>query len=49
VLVTPTPTLGDPQRLRGLDLVGHLAEILVTERLYRDLRAACRINQRLGG
>jgi len=47
VLITPTPALIEPPRLRGLDLIGHVADILVTERLYRDLRLACRVNRQL--
>jgi len=47
VVVTPTPALVESPRLRGLDLIGHVGEILVTERLYRDLRAARRVNHQL--
>jgi len=47
VVVTHIPALVEPPRLRGLDLVGHIGEILVTERLYRDLRAARRVNRQL--
>lgn len=47
VVVTHTPALVDTPRLRGFDLVGHIGDILVTERLYRDLRQARRLNHQL--
>lgn len=47
IVVTHVPSLVEPPRLRGLDLIGHVGEILVTERLYRDLRAARRVNRQL--
>jgi NTE family protein len=35
--------------LGGLGMVGHLAEMLIDERLYRDLREAARVNDMLAG
>lgn len=36
-----------PGALHGLGLVGHLAEVLIGERLYRDLREAAQVNEGL--
>jgi len=47
IVVTHTPPLVDVPPLRGLDLAGQVGEMLVTERLYRDLRKARRVNARL--
>jgi NTE family protein len=38
-----------PGDLHGLGLVGHLAEVLIGERLYRDLREAAQVNAGLRG
>ncbi|HEX4416638.1 MAG TPA: patatin-like phospholipase family protein [Kofleriaceae bacterium] len=37
-----------PVELRGIGLIGHLAEMLTDERLYRDLRDALDVNTTLG-
>jgi predicted acylesterase/phospholipase RssA len=48
IVVTPEPQqLPAPQPLRGAKLVTQLAEILINERLYRDLRDAEAINDYL--
>jgi NTE family protein len=47
IVVTHTPSLVDAPPPRGLDLVGHVGEMLITERLYRDLREARAVNTRL--
>lgn len=36
-----------PAELHGLGLIGHLAEMLIDERLYRDLHEAADVNRRL--
>ncbi len=48
-VVTPQPrvTQTNPRDLRGLGLITHLAEMLLEERLFRDLRGAYAINQAL--
>lgn len=47
VVISATPLLAPPPRaeLRGADLAGHLVEMLINERLYRDLREAEHRNQ----
>ena len=48
IVVAHTPTLHEPPAGKaGAELAGHVGEILVTERLYRDLREARRVNDRL--
>jgi NTE family protein len=48
IVVTHTPALHEPPAGKaGAELAGHVGEILVTERLYRDLREASRVNHRL--
>jgi NTE family protein len=48
-VITPYPPLLEPTPERhGLDLAAHLVEILVEERLYRDLREAYAVNATLG-
>jgi NTE family protein len=47
IVVTHTPSLVDAPPPRGLDLVGHVGEMLITERLYRDLREARAVNARV--
>jgi NTE family protein len=47
IVVTHTPSLVDAPPPRGLDLVGHVGEMLITERLYRDLREARAVNARI--
>ncbi len=53
VVVSPEPVeLDAPEPLRGMKLVSQLAEALINERLYRDLREAQTINgylERLDG
>ena len=45
VVVSPEPLLVKPPApLASLNLVGHIAEILINERVYRDLRAAETVN-----
>jgi NTE family protein len=44
-VIAPYPTLLENTKLpRGIDLVMHLVEIIVHERLYRDLYEAARLN-----
>jgi NTE family protein len=47
-VVTPAPTqeVRDPS-LRGISLLSHLAEILIDERFYRDVRMADEVNEQL--
>ena len=49
IVIAPSPAvagkLGTPS---GVALVGQLADILLGERLYRDLRDAARVNEVLG-
>jgi len=48
VVISPEPLrVTPPAPLSGLNLVGHIAEILINERVYRDLRAAESVNARL--
>lgn len=48
ILITPYPLLFELRELPdGLKLLSHLVEVLVHERLYRDLRDAIRVNQTL--
>lgn len=50
ILITPYPLefdLREPPE--GLKLLPHLADILIHERLYRDLRDAVRVNRALAG
>jgi NTE family protein len=49
IVVTAQPLLAreQSQALSGLDLVSHFAQILVNERLYRDLRDAESVNRHL--
>ncbi|MFZ5896103.1 MAG: patatin-like phospholipase family protein [Myxococcota bacterium] len=45
VVITPEPLLiTPPEPLSGLNLLGHVAEILINERLYRDLHDAESVN-----
>jgi hypothetical protein len=45
LVVSPEPLrVTPPAPLSGLNLVGHIAEILINERVYRDLRAAESVN-----
>jgi predicted acylesterase/phospholipase RssA len=48
IVVTHTPAVNEASAgLGGAELAGHVGEILVTERLYRDLREARRVNERI--
>ncbi len=48
IVVSPEPLLSRPPTpLSGLNLVGHVAEILINERLYRDLHEAASVNEDL--
>ena len=49
VVISPTVLSASPipAELRGVDLAGHLIEMLINERLYRDLREAERRNRTL--
>jgi NTE family protein len=48
VIVTPTQLVAPPKPgAHGLSLVAHVADVLINERLYRDLREAESINQSL--
>jgi predicted acylesterase/phospholipase RssA len=48
IVVTHTPAVNEPPScIGGAELAGHVSEILVTERLFRDLREARRVNARL--
>ncbi|MCS6899401.1 MAG: patatin-like phospholipase family protein [Myxococcales bacterium] len=48
IVVSPQPPRPPPPTsLGGLDLLGHLVDILINERLHRDLQLAHRINARL--
>jgi len=47
VVISNTPSLVDAP-LRGVSLVEHFIEIVIHERLYRDLRVARRMNRQLG-
>lgn len=48
IVLTHTPAINEaPPGLGGAELAGHVGEMLVTERLYRDLREARRVNDRL--
>lgn len=48
LLITPYPLEFDlPEVPEGLKLLPHLADILIHERLYRDLRDAVRVNRTL--
>ena len=45
VVISPEPLLvSPPEPLAGLNLLGHIAEILINERLYRDLHDAESVN-----
>jgi predicted acylesterase/phospholipase RssA len=45
LVVTAEPlTMKPPEPLAGVNLLGHLAEILINERVYRDLQAAEKVN-----
>jgi hypothetical protein len=48
-VVSPQPRVPArvPKNLHGIDLITHLADMLVEERLYRDLRAAYEANAAL--
>ncbi|MCU0658476.1 MAG: patatin-like phospholipase family protein [Polyangiaceae bacterium] len=49
IVVSPQPPQPPaPSTLGGFDLLGHLVDILINERLHRDLQLAHRINHRLG-
>jgi NTE family protein len=48
IVISPEPLIIKPKEpLSGLNLLGHVAEILINERLYRDLHEAASINQYL--
>jgi NTE family protein len=47
IVVTHRPARIEPPRLAGVSLLGHVADIAISERLYRDLRGARRVNRRL--
>jgi NTE family protein len=48
IVVSAHPVLSPPPgTLRGLDLAGEVIDVLINERLYRDLREALSVNQRL--
>lgn len=48
IVVSPQPPQPPPPTtLGGFDLLGHLVDILINERLHRDLQLAHRINHRL--
>lgn len=48
IVVSPQPPQPPPPgSLGGFDLLGHLVDILINERLHRDLQLAHRINARL--
>lgn len=48
LVIAPTPPLEPrPNDVRGAKLINQMASMLVNERLYRDLREAERVNQRL--
>jgi NTE family protein len=48
IVVSPQPPQPPPPTtLGGFDLLGHLVDILINERLHRDLQLAHRINARL--
>jgi len=48
IVVSPQPPVpAPPASLGGLGLLGHLVDILINERLHRDLQLAHRINKRL--
>jgi hypothetical protein len=45
VVVTPEPqSITPPEPLAGVNLVGHIAEILINERVFRDLHTAESVN-----
>ncbi len=47
-VITPSPRVQDEApRLRGVSLVTHLADVLIQERLFRDLREADYVNTAL--
>lgn len=46
IVVAPYPTVSAPEQVpTGVDLVMHLVDVLIHERLYRDLQAAARTNE----
>jgi predicted acylesterase/phospholipase RssA len=46
IIAVPFPAVMEPAKsLRGLDLLNHLVEILINERLFRDLTLSDKINQ----
>ncbi|HET7538543.1 MAG TPA: patatin-like phospholipase family protein [Polyangiaceae bacterium] len=48
IVISPEPLLSRPPvPLSGLNLLGHVAEILINERLYRDLHEAASVNENL--
>jgi hypothetical protein len=48
IVVSPQPPQPPPPgSLGGFDLLGHLVDILINERLHRDLQLAHRINSRI--
>ncbi len=47
VVSTAVEQATKPAELHGLGLIGHLAEMLIDERLYRDLNEAIDVNRRL--
>jgi NTE family protein len=48
VVISPTTRKYEPEpSLRGIDLGGHIADMLINERLYRDLKEAEEVNEAL--
>jgi NTE family protein len=48
IVVSPHPeVLAEPKTFGGADLVGEFVDILINERLYRDLHEAASVNERL--
>jgi len=48
IVISPEPLISKPpEPLSGLNLLGHVAEILINERLYRDLHEAESVNEDL--
>jgi NTE family protein len=45
-VIAPYPAIADPpKKLHGVDLLSHLVDVLIHERLYRDLHDAEQVNQ----
>jgi NTE family protein len=47
VVITNAPKVVNPPPLHGVALAEHLAQVLIDERLYRDLRSAHTVNRQL--